>query len=59
MKLIRIKIIILLLGFISISMHVSALAQGLVLTSPPRESAEKGMKMYGPIAEHLSQTLGV
>ena len=59
MKLIRNKIILFLLGFISISMHVSALAEGLVLTSPPRESAEKGMKMYGPIAEHLSQTLGV
>lgn len=37
----------------------SAFAQDLILTSPPRESAEAGMKMYGPIADHLSKALGV
>ena len=30
----------------------------LVLTSPPRESAEKGEKIYGPIAKMMSKALG-
>lgn len=30
----------------------------LVLTSPPRESAEKGEKLYGPIAKMMSEALG-
>lgn len=34
-------------------------AQGLILSAPPRETAEAGMKMYGPIAQHLSKILGV
>jgi len=31
----------------------------LILSAPPRESAEAGMKIYGPIAQHLSKNLGV
>jgi ABC-type phosphate/phosphonate transport system substrate-binding protein len=31
----------------------------LVLTSPPRESAERGQEVYGPLAELLSRELGV
>jgi len=30
----------------------------LVLTAPPRENAENGMKVYGPLAEKLSAVLG-
>ena len=30
----------------------------LVLTAPPRENAEKGMTLYGPLAEELSGILG-
>ncbi len=30
----------------------------LVLTAPPRESAEEGMAIYGPIAKYLSEQLG-
>ena len=59
MKLIINRIIILVLGFFSLVFHISAYAEGLILTSPPRESAENGMKMYGPIASHLSQVLGI
>ncbi|MCG6873232.1 MAG: phosphate/phosphite/phosphonate ABC transporter substrate-binding protein [Gammaproteobacteria bacterium] len=33
-------------------------AQELIFTSPPRESAEAGEKMYGPIASYLSAQLG-
>ncbi len=33
-------------------------AKDLVLTAPPRESAEKGRKIYAPIAKYLSQVLG-
>lgn len=34
-------------------------AQGLILSAPPRETAEAGMKIYGPIAQKLSKVLGV
>ncbi len=30
----------------------------LILTAPPRELPEVGEKLYGPLAEHLSQLLG-
>ena len=53
------NIFIVLFGLLSILIHVSAQAEGLILTGPPRETPEKGMKMYGPIAAHLSKTLGV
>lgn len=36
---------------------VSALAD-LTFSAPPRESPEKGVKMYAPIARHLSEILG-
>ena len=36
-----------------------AQAEGLILTSPPREKKEVGEKLYGPLANHLSQLLGV
>ena len=36
-----------------------AQAEGLVLTSPPREKKAVGQKLYGPIADHLTQLLGV
>lgn len=31
----------------------------LLLSSPPRESAEEGNKIYGPIAQMLSQEIGI
>lgn len=33
-------------------------AQELVFTSPPRESAEDGLKVYKPIADYLSRVIG-
>lgn len=36
-----------------------AQAEGLILTSPPREKKAVGQKLYGPIANHLTQLLGV
>jgi len=30
----------------------------LTFSAPPRESLERGVKMYGPIADHLSELLG-
>lgn len=30
----------------------------LILTAPPRETAEAGQKLYGPLAEHLSIVIG-
>lgn len=35
-----------------------ACAADLILTSPPRESAEAGNKLFGPLAEHLSKLIG-
>jgi len=32
--------------------------RALVLAAPPRDSAEEGVKRFGPIAEYLSQLLG-
>ena len=37
----------------------TAFARNLILSAPPRETAEAGMKIYGPIAQHLSKLLGV
>ena len=36
-----------------------AFAQELILSAPPRETPKAGMAMYGPIAAHLTQLLGV
>jgi len=35
----------------------SAIAKDLVLTAPPREAPEAGLKQYGPLADHLSKLL--
>jgi ABC-type phosphate/phosphonate transport system substrate-binding protein len=35
-----------------------AASEPLVLAAPPRDSAEEGMRRFGPVAEHLSQVLG-
>jgi len=37
----------------------SSVQADLILTSPPRESESEGIKQYGPLAERLSQVLGV
>jgi len=37
---------------------VSPLSAELILTAPPRESLDKGEKLYGPLAEHLTKLLG-
>jgi ABC-type phosphate/phosphonate transport system substrate-binding protein len=36
----------------------SAFAADLILSAPPRESAENGNELYGPIADKLSEILG-
>ena len=41
------------------SIYSSAFAKGLILSAPPRETAEAGMKLYGPVAAHLTKLLGV
>lgn len=56
---VRKNILVFIFGLLTISFHISAQAEGLILTAPPRETAEKGEKMYGPIAAHLSKTLGI
>lgn len=38
---------------------VNAFSSALIFTAPPRETAEAGMKVYGPIAAYLTQLLGV
>ncbi len=41
------------------SMYSTAFAKELILSAPPRETAEAGLALYGPIAEHLTKLLGV
>lgn len=41
------------------SIYSTAFAKELILSAPPRETAEAGMKLYGPIAAHLTKLLGV
>jgi len=36
-----------------------AQAEGLLLTAPPREKKAAGQKIYAPLAQHLTQLLGV
>ena len=48
-----------LLLLILTSIYSNAFAEGLILTAPPRETAEAGMKLYGPVAAHLTKLLGV
>lgn len=53
------RILVFILGLFVISTHIAAQAEGLILSAPPRETAEKGQKMYAPIAVHLTKVLGV
>ena len=46
MKLITKHAFAVLLGFLTITVHIAAQAEGLVLTGPPRETPEAGLKMY-------------
>ncbi len=56
MKLVSLKRpILLLVACLFFSQQISA---KLILTAPPRESAEQGKKLYGPLANHLSKLLG-
>lgn len=51
-----------LLSFIWIGVFSGVLpvsAADLILSSPPRESAERGQQLYGPLAAALTQQLGV
>ena len=48
-----------LLLFILSGIFSSAFAKDLILSAPPREKAEAGMKLYGPVAAHLTKLLGV
>ena len=41
------------------SIYSTAFAKELILSAPPRETAKAGMKLYGPIAAHLTKLLGV
>jgi len=52
----NIKFLIILL-FISNSFISTVFAKDLILSAPPRESAQAGMEMYGPIANHLTKLL--
>ena len=36
----------------------NTLAETLILSAAPRESAKQGHNLYGPLAKHLSQLLG-
>ena len=45
--------------FVMTGFCTQAFAKDLVLTAPPRENPEAGVKIYGPIAAHLSKSLGV
>ncbi|MDH5182057.1 MAG: phosphate/phosphite/phosphonate ABC transporter substrate-binding protein [Gammaproteobacteria bacterium] len=38
---------------------VEASAAGLILTAPPRETKEAGETLYGPLARHFTELLGV
>lgn len=46
-------ILCIVLFALSIPIHAE-----LILTAPPRENAETGTKLYGPLAEHLTKLLG-
>lgn len=47
--------LIILLLFLSLT---PAHGASIVFTAPPRESADAGEKVYGPLAQHLSKLLG-
>ncbi|MFW2374033.1 MAG: phosphate/phosphite/phosphonate ABC transporter substrate-binding protein [Gammaproteobacteria bacterium] len=41
------------------SINSNALAETLILSAAPRETVTQGHKLYGPLADHLGQLLGV
>ena len=47
-----------LMVFATMLLSVGSVHADLVLTAPPRESADDGKVIYGPLAAHLSQVLG-
>lgn len=51
------KYTLILLPFFAL-ITTQAVAAALVMSAPPRESQEKGMEIYGPIAEQLSKVTG-
>lgn len=53
------NVLALILGLVTITVHISAQAQSLILSAPPRETPGAGMKIYGPIASHLTKLLGI
>lgn len=59
MRSIKRNISALTLGLLSITVQISAYAEGFILTAPPRETPEVGLKKYGPIADYLTKALGV
>lgn len=44
--------------FLAILVFAPAVQAQLVFTAPPRETPEKGLEMYQPIADYLTKTLG-
>ena len=42
----------------AVSVSASAKGEALIFSSPPRETADAGKKLYQPIAEYLSKVLG-
>jgi ABC-type phosphate/phosphonate transport system substrate-binding protein len=47
-----------LLGILALWLASSPALAELVMTAPPRENPEAGQKVYGPLAEYLSEVLG-
>lgn len=47
-----------LFGFISLYLLSHAVCAEIVMTAPPRENPEAGVKIYAPLADHLSKLLG-
>lgn len=47
-----------LLAFLLLTFSTNAVYAELIFAAPPRESAEKASKLYGPLAEKLSNILG-
>ena len=47
-----------LIRFLLLLCFLSTAQADFLLTAPPRESADEGMKQYGPLAEKLTEVLG-
>ena len=48
------SILVFILGVLVITTHITAQAEGLILSAPPRETAEKGQKICGISMPNLS-----